>query len=145
MYPFRLHLVDCYNGRGGGESSDFWIYFWNEFLNQIPFDLCFQTNLVTQDQHLQNQVGQLEDNAVKRKERLAALKRKLAGEVFPHLYISLGVNIITILIACMETIIIIFVLAIITRVPLRVKMVLPSCQRLFSEVISRMQNNSKVS
>ena len=100
MYPFRLHLVDCYNGRGGGESSDFWIYFWNEFLNQIPFDLCFQTNLVTQDQHyLQNQVGQLEDNAVKRKERLAALKRKLAGEVFFHLYNSLGVNIITIRIA----------------------------------------------
>ena len=103
MYPFRLHLVDCYNGRGGGESSDFWIYFWNEFLNQIPFDLCFQTNLVTQDQHyLQNQVGQLEDNAVKRKERLAALKRKLAGEVFPHLNIFLGV---TILIAGIEIII----------------------------------------
>ena len=87
-------------------------------------------------------MGQLEDNAVKRKERLAALKRKLAGEVFPHLYISLGV---TILIASIEIIIIIFVLAIITRVPPRVKMVLPSCQRLFSEVISRMQNNSRVS
>ena len=141
MYPFRLHLVDCYNGRGGGESSDFWIYFWNEFLNQIPCDLCFQTNLVTQDQHyLQNQVGQLEDNAVKRKERLAALKRKLAGEVFFHLY-----NIIAIRIASIEIIIIIFVLAIIARVPPRVKMVLPSCQRLFSEVISRMQNNSRVS
>ena len=28
-----------------------------------------------------SKVGQLEDNAVKRKERLAALKRKLAGEV----------------------------------------------------------------
>ena len=45
MYPFRLHLVDCYNGRGGGESSDFWIYFWNDFLNQIPFDLWIKTNL----------------------------------------------------------------------------------------------------
>ena len=91
-------------------------------------------------------MGQLEDNAVKRKERLAALKRKLAGEVFLHLHISLGVNIITIRIASIEIIIImIFILAIIIRVPPRVKRVLPSCQLLFSEVISRMQNNSRVS
>ena len=31
-------------------------------------------------------MGQLEDNAVKRKERLAALKRKLAGEVNIELF-----------------------------------------------------------
>ena len=106
-----------------------------------------------------SKVGQLEDNAVKRKERLAALKRKLAGEVktdwaFPVSSLSrrywgrllnnlwaLGNHHALVLGYAPKHF---FTVTLIRGHPM-VTIVLRSCPRLFSVAMNQMPRNCKVS